>query len=100
MTNVRSSTPEEWPCMSIGASIVCDMPVMTAFLGEKKDDVPRGRDITRCSGQAAVSHVVIVLVVQDVADIEDDGLGAFVLPPVRGALNFGADLAFPVQDRH
>ena len=46
----------------------------------------------RGPGQAT-SHVVIVPVVQHVADIEHDGLVALVFPPVRRALHFGANLA-------
>src|SRR5207253_10667392 len=87
MTKVRSNAPEEWLPMSIGASIIRDMSVMTAFLGEKRGDAPRG--VEAPPGAAAVSHIVVVLVVQDVADVEDDGLGALVLPPVRRALHLG-----------
>src|SRR5207247_6477016 len=44
-------------------------------------------------------HVVVVRILADVADVEDDGFLAEVLPPVRGAEHFGPDLAGLVQDR-
>src|SRR2546430_16679048 len=44
-------------------------------------------------------HVVVVRILADVADIEDDGLLAEVLPPVRGAGDFRPDLAGLVHDR-
>src|SRR6266404_3677302 len=44
-------------------------------------------------------HIVVVRILADVADIEDDGFLAEVLPPVRGAEHFGPDLAGLVQDR-
>src|SRR5947208_6747478 len=44
-------------------------------------------------------HVVVVRILADVADIENDGLLAEVLPPVRGAGDFRPDLAGLVHDR-
>src|SRR6478672_9804485 len=44
-------------------------------------------------------HVVVVRVLADVADIENDGFLAEVLPPVRGAEHFGPDFAGLVDDR-
>src|SRR5438445_12559638 len=43
-------------------------------------------------------HVVVVRILADVADVENDGLLAEVFPPVRGAGNFGPDLAGLVHD--
>src|SRR5215207_5519674 len=44
-------------------------------------------------------HVVVVRILADIADIENDGLLAEVLPPVRGAGDFRPDLAGLVHDR-
>src|SRR4029450_13811996 len=44
-------------------------------------------------------HVVVVRILADVADIENDGLLAEVLPPMRGAGDFRPDLAGLGQDR-
>src|SRR5882724_643357 len=44
-------------------------------------------------------HVVVVRILADVADIENDGFLAEILPPVRGAGYFGPDLAGLVDDR-
>src|SRR2546426_9328199 len=53
------------------------------------------------SGGARYSslHVVVVRILADVADIENDGLLAEILPPVRGAGDFRPDLAGLVHDR-
>src|SRR5438552_18874619 len=53
------------------------------------------------SGGARYSslHVVVVRILADVADIENDGLLAEILPPVRGAGDFRPDLAGLVPDR-
>src|SRR5262249_47845328 len=66
-----------------------------------------GSEVTPCSGVTrgspavrARSHVVVVLVVQHVADEQDDGLASIVLPPVGGAAGFRPDLAGLVHDRH
>src|ERR1700745_1286765 len=44
--------------------------------------------------------MMVVGILADVADIENDGLLAEVLPPVRGAEHFRPDLAGLVRDRH
>src|SRR5690242_15960094 len=44
-------------------------------------------------------HVVVVRILADVADIENDRVLAEVLPPMRGAVDFGADVAGLVHDR-
>src|SRR4029079_1780396 len=44
-------------------------------------------------------HGVVVRDLADVADIENDGFLAEVLPPVRGAEHFGPDFAGLVDDR-
>src|SRR6516164_3586659 len=43
--------------------------------------------------------MLVVLVVQEIADIEDYGLVAEVLPPMRRAAGLGTDLARLMQDR-
>src|ERR1043165_2200749 len=45
------------------------------------------------------SHMLVVRILADVADVEDHGLGALVFPPVRRALGLGPDLALLMQDR-
>ena len=45
------------------------------------------------------SHVVIVLVVENVAHKQDDRLAPEVLPPVRGAARLRPDVAGLVHDR-
>jgi hypothetical protein len=44
--------------------------------------------------------VFIVLVVQDIADKQHDGLIAMVLPPVGGPAGLGPDVAGVVHNRH
>src|SRR6266702_4063747 len=44
-------------------------------------------------------HVVVVRILADIADIQNDGLGPEILPPVRGAEYLGPDIAGLVQNR-
>src|ERR1700741_5633688 len=46
------------------------------------------------------SHIVIVRVLADVADIENHGFFAKLLPPVRRAEYFCSDVASFMSDRH
>ncbi len=62
-------------------------------------DNEQGRLVTSELGRSGALHVVVVRILADVADIEDDGFLAEVLPPVRGAGYFGADVAGLVHDR-
>src|SRR4051812_20286812 len=48
---------------------------------------------------SGLSHVVVGGILADVADIENDGFLAEVLPPVRGAVDLGPDVARLVHDR-
>src|SRR6266849_136613 len=43
-------------------------------------------------------HIVVVRILADIADIENDGLGTEVLPPMRGAEHLGSDIAGLVQN--
>src|SRR5712691_6341821 len=43
-------------------------------------------------------HIVVVRILADVADVENDGLGTEVLPPMRGAEHLGSDIAGLVQN--
>src|SRR5947208_146784 len=45
------------------------------------------------------SHIVVVLVVKDIAHEQNDGLVAVVLPPMRGAARLRPDLAGFMHDR-
>src|SRR6516162_8624563 len=45
------------------------------------------------------SHVLVGLIVQQIADIENHGLVAEVLPPMRRAARLGPDVAGLVHDR-
>src|SRR3954471_846281 len=78
----------------------------------RKKDVTPGRVGRHVDPQAVTSgnetsgdarynclHVVVVRILADVADIENDGLLAEVLPPVRGTGDFRPDLAGLVHDR-
>src|SRR5215213_2077572 len=78
----------------------------------RKRDVTHGRVGRHVGPQAVTSgnetsggarysslHMVVVRILADIADIENDGLLAEVLPPVRGAGHFRPDLAGLVQDR-
>src|SRR5262252_8811239 len=44
-------------------------------------------------------HIVVGRIPADVADIEDDGLLAEVLPPMRGAVDFRPEITRLVHDR-
>src|SRR5262245_27944217 len=108
MTIERSSTAEEWPCISIdeesmtGAACVmigpsarrqgeCDAPFATRVSGRHR--------LARQCRRLAPSHVVVGLVVQDITDEQHDGLAAEVLPPVRCAAGLRPDVAGLVHDR-
>src|SRR3954464_12116770 len=78
----------------------------------RKKDVTPGRVGRHVDPQAVTSgnetsgdarynclHIMVVRILADVTDIENDGLLAEVLPPVRGAGDFRPDLAGLVQDR-
>src|SRR5262245_36374586 len=105
MTSERRPTPGEWPCTSV------DLVAASSLMGvsrKRKGDVTPGpcgatresRDVTSSNETGAGSlHMVVVRVLADVADIEDDGFLAEVLPPVRGAEHFGAYVAGLVHDR-
>src|SRR3954453_14337524 len=100
--------------MSIDPDFIgADMSVIArlAYGERKKGDVTPGRvgqhggsqDVTSATRRAALVtsrlHVMVVRILADIADIEDDGFLAEVLPPVRGAGDFRPDLAGLVQDR-
>src|SRR4051794_8130653 len=112
MTRERSAAPGECPRISIAAGLIdADRLVITGLLYSLDSDgcdarraggtgIP-GRHIrshARRSGGRSL-HVVVVRILADVADIENDGLLAQILPPVRGAEYFGPDVAGLVQDR-
>src|SRR5689334_1274633 len=114
MTRDRSAAPGEWPCISIASDFICvAMPVMArSRCGWKKGDVTAGRvgqhgaprpshpaTRRRVARRYDRLHVVVVRILADIADIENDGLLAEVLPPVRGAGDFRPDLAGLVHDR-
>src|SRR3954451_5856513 len=44
-------------------------------------------------------HIVVVRILADIADIENDGLGALVLPPMRSPEHLRPDVAGFVDDR-
>src|SRR5215203_87198 len=58
-----------------------------------------GRHDATEAGEAQPSHMLVVRVVPHVADEQHHWLVAQVLPPVRGALGLGPDLAGLVMDR-
>src|SRR5882724_10139942 len=43
-------------------------------------------------------HIVVVRILADIADIQNDRLGAEVLPPMRCAKHLGSDIAGLVQN--
>src|SRR5262249_42145733 len=60
----------------------------------------RGRSVTCCLNDApASSHVVVALVVKDIAHEQNDRLVAEVLPPVPGAARLRPNIAGFVHDR-
>src|SRR5262245_23614351 len=105
MTSERRPTPGEWPCTSV------DPVAASSLMGvsrKRKGDVTPGpcgatwdpgtsHPVTR-QGRGSL-HMIVVGVLADVADIEDDGFLAEVLPPVRGTEHFGAYVAGLVHDR-
>src|SRR5205085_1782942 len=109
----RSTTPGDGPCMIVAAGFICaDISVIAGIPSEAKwkDDVTPGRAgqhggpgsshlVTSTRGGMRSLHVVVVRILADVADIEDDGLGAEILPPMRGAEHLRPDIAGLVDDR-
>jgi hypothetical protein len=71
-------------------------------VGEKGDapfgDNGASHHATGLWGDAQPSHIVVTLVVTDVTDVQNHWDFTEVLPPVRRALGFGADLAGLVMD--
>src|SRR5580704_10903047 len=51
-------------------------------------------------GRFRSSHIVVVRILPDVADVENDCFLAEILPPVRGTKYFGADVAGLMRYRH
>src|SRR5262249_26138575 len=99
ITTVCSRTLDAPACISAGgesrAGIAC---IMILSLVAEGCDAPSGA--SRCLNDAhASSHVVVALVVKDIAHKQNDGLVAEVLPPVRGAARLRPDIAGFVHDR-
>src|SRR5262245_17081794 len=99
MTTVRSNTPPAWPCMCMLDASRAGVIGAIAVSRLNGGDAPRVCFSGRHTSWERRSHVVIVLVVQHVADEQDDGLFSVILPPVRGAARLRPDLAGLVRDR-
>src|SRR4051812_35579212 len=59
---------------------------------------PDSEKESRSNHKAPPLHIVVVRILADIADIQNDGLGAQILPPVRGAEHFGSNIAALVQN--
>src|SRR5262249_21657861 len=99
ITTVCSRTLDAPACISAGgeskAGTAC---IMILSLAGGGCDAPSRA--SRCLNDAhASSHVVVALVVKDIAHEQNDRLVAEVLPPVRGAARLRPDVAGFVHDR-
>src|ERR1043166_1231009 len=54
---------------------------------------------TRRHQRRSNSHVLVVRIVQHIADEQDDGLVAEIFPPMRGRIGLGPNVASLVHDR-
>src|SRR5258708_4423827 len=100
MTSDRSSTPGEWPCMvRVADSISADMSVMAQRSVREKVVIARSScdeaiqflfrvfwiaslALAMTRVERPSSHMMVVGILADVADVEDDRLGAQIFPPV------------------
>src|SRR5262245_9919247 len=98
ITTVRSRTLDALACISVGgeykAGAAC---IMILSLVAEGCDAPSGASRFLNNAHAS-SHVVVALVVKDIAHEQNDGLVAEVLPPVRGAARLRPDIAGCVHD--
>src|SRR6516225_10976131 len=84
ITSERTITPSEWLCISASVRIIdawfavaiCNMSNILLTVAWRLAETVR-HAIGKCA-----SHIVVVLVVEHVADVEDHGLIAEIFPPV------------------
>jgi hypothetical protein len=84
ITSDRTTTPSEWLCLSASSRII-DAWFAVAVCNTSSVLLKvawRLVETVRHAIGKFVSHIVVVLVVEDVADVEDHCLIAEVFPPV------------------